>query len=561
MKYKIAKLILAYILMLAPFKLIGGNVTIITHGWNSNASDTNGWIWNMAYSIGNHEKRMQEYGGSGGKTFYKMYFDNGTLKSDLVFGQIPINNPSGDIIIALDWNPYSGVPLLSITDTVKMSDFIAQFLTSGNRFWGIDGPITQFPIHLIGHSRGGSLVCEIGKRLSEYGIYVHQTTTIDPHPINNDGFSGWLELLVSNGDVDGSAANGIGKNVIFADNYYQINGPPRGVVVNGAANRNISDELNGKIANLSSATFHSQTHLWYHSTIEDPGLFLTDGSLRLYSTDRPKWFFANENNGRRAGYFSSYRAGQAVDNFTIRGYHPDFLNSISYGIGNTYNNFRANLPQRKFGNKAKNILALESMNTNKVKYKNFEFGEPIEFIQTTRIDKHDLNYLLVYQADFPNSTPYEGLPVYLFADSDENIFNNVVESEKVFVPSTGEWNMQRIVVNYSNIVSRLKPGIFRIGATIGDGMDARQFYSNQRIFVQPDAKIDFKYISESSNYAFFLYGTVDREYIFQSSYDLKKWEQVSAGKFVKFEDGNLSGRNVIYSSGMGPQTYWRLVYK
>ena len=61
--------------------------------------------------------------------------------------------------------------------------------------------------------------------------------------------------------------------------------------------------------------------------------------------------------------------------------------------------------------------------------------------------------------------------------------------------------------------------------------------------------------------AFFLYGTIDREYIFQRSYDLKNWEQISTGKFMKFEDGNPSGRNVIYSSGMGPQAYWRLVYK
>jgi hypothetical protein len=549
------------ILVIFATSVFGGNVTIITHGWNSNASDTNGWVWDMAYSIGNYEKRIQEYGGNSAKTFYKMHFDNGVLKSDLMFGQVPINNPSGDIIVALDWNPYSGVPLLAITSTVTMSEYIARFLVSDNAFFGINGPITQFPIHLIGHSRGGSLVCEIGKRLAEYGIYVHHTTTIDPHPIFNDGFDGWRELLVSNGDMDGSATNGIGKNIIFADNYFQLDGPPEGVFVNGAANRNLSVELNSKIANLSTVLWHTLTHLWYHSTIEEPGLFLSHGDIRLYSTDRPKWFSESEKNGRNAGYYSSYRAGQSIDSFTIRGYHPDFLNSISYGTGNTYNNYRFQSIQRKYGNKAKNILCLESMNTNKVKYKNYQFGEPIEFIQTTRIGKEDLNYLLVYQADFPNSKPYEELPLHLFVDSDENIFNDVIEVEKVSVPSTGEWQMQRIVLNYSNIVSRLKPGIYRVGAIIGDGIDARHYYSNQRVFVEPDAKIDFKYISQTSNYGFILYGTSDREYVFQRSYDLKNWENISAGRFMKFEDGNPSGRDVVYSVGMGPQTYWRLSYK
>jgi hypothetical protein len=551
------------IALVFSLKTFGGNVTLITHGFGNSAGDTNKWLWNMAYRIGDYEKRSFEFGGNTNRTFYVMYFDNGLLKSKLLFGSKPSKNRSGDITIVLGWDPYSGdisafVGNDKIKSTVEISNQVSEFLMTDGSFDGIIGPISQFPIHLIGHSRGGSLVCEIGKRLGEWGIYVHQITTLDPHPFANDGFSG---ISVQ----DGSAKNGIQKNVIFADNYYQRNGDPfgnnpEGTYVNGAANIDLSDEV------LSQVTLgthsHSLVRFWYYTTLFEKPIFTTDGELSLRQSDRTKWFKWYDTNGITSGYAYSFRAGQRLDWFSASGYDKDVLNSIQYGLGNDYGSQRLNIPERKYKIKSKNIIKIDYNGKKYFQIKPYTYGEPINFTRTTRIGDENLEFSIIYQADFPNNTPFENIPIRIIIDDDENTYNDVIESELYTVPSTGEWVLNKATVNISNIVSRLKtPGQYSVGAIIGDGFMARTVYSNHKIIVEPDAKIEFKYTEGSSNYGFFLYGTVDREYLFQRSYDLKKWEQISTGRFMKFEDGNPSGRDVIYSSGMGPQAYWRLVYK
>ena len=579
MKYKTIKSILAYLLFLGSLNLIGGNVTIITHGFNSKnfGYNTNSWIWKMAFTIGDYEKRTVEYGKNDDKTFYLVGFDENDsfkIKSKLVLGKSIRENPSGDIIVVLDWNPYSGDTswiaggTSGIRSTIPVSKLVADFLVTDGSFKEINGPITQFPIHLIGHSRGGSLVCEIGKRLGEFGIYVHHITTLDPHPLDNDGFGGIFESFVTFGITDGTAKQGILKNVIFADNYYQLNNIslPNGTEVFGAANRNVSSET--KIPLRSGADEHGLVHAWYYATTHDNYPF-NYGKVDLFQDERAKWFTQEEQKGKTAGYIYSFRAGQRLDNFSINGYEKDFLNNIKFGAGESGKHFRSGQPQRLFGNKAKNILALFSINSTISNMKPYSFGEPIDYTQTTRINDSNLKYNLIYQADFPNSKPYEPIPLSIFIDKYENIHfglnrledTNSIVFESFTIPSTGEWNINKVTLDYSNLVALKTPGLYRVGAVIGDDIDARVFYSNERIFVEPDAKIDFKFTPQENNYAFFLYGTVDREFIFQRSFDLKNWENISTGRFMKFEDGNLSGRNIIYSNGTNPQTYWRLVYK
>jgi len=560
------KYIIALMLLFST-KALSGNVTIITHGYGSDALNQNGWVWNMAFKMGEYDRRAYEYGDNSKKTFYQIYIENGVIKNKLAFGVLPKYNPSGDIFIALDWSDYSGSLLGNIASTIDVSGPLANHLMRSGAFDGLQAPITSFPIHLIGHSRGGSLVCEIAKRLAEYGVYVHQITTLDPHPLDNDGFEGFFEGFFTAGIRDGTVLNGIGKNIIFADNYYQKDNilKPNGTSVKGAYNRNLSTEFTFPMQQGDDE--HSLVHAWYYSTLFDKYPYISDGSIHLYSNERTKWFTTYEDLGKNAGYIYSYRAGQRVDTNSISGYEKDFLNNIKFGVGDQYNNYRATAAFRIYGNKSKNILLLESQkNTDKIK--DFTFGQPIPFIATTRIGTNNLKFKLVYQADFPNSIPYESIPVYFFIDSYENIFygtnrmnsNNSFWFEKVNVPSTGEWNINNVVYDYSNMVSGLKPGFYRIGVSIGDGNDSRHYYSNDRLFVEPDAKIDMVYVKEQNIYAFTLYGTVGRQFIFERSFDLLSWETTFSGTFIKFEEGNLSGKNFTTGTGVGPMTYWRLRY-
>jgi hypothetical protein len=558
------------IFALLSIKIFAGNVTIITHGFNSTARDTNSWLWNMAFKINDYEKKIFEYDGKKGSTFYLMGFDNGNLKSKLIFGDKPANNNSGDIFILLDWTPYSGDISMFLGDpnhlksTIDISKSISNFLMTDGSFDGIRGPITQFPMHLIGHSRGGSLVCEIGKRLGEYGIYVHQITTLDPHPLGNDGFSGLVFEGVGE-KQDGSAKYGIQKNVVFADNYYQVNGDnlfgtnPEGTIVNGAYNRNVSNE----VLNLVTLTTHSHTlvHFWYHTTIYDGGLFTTDGDVSLPLYMRNKWFKGEETNGVVTGYAYSYRAGQRLDYNSLKGYDSDILNNIEYGLGDKYGAARSGIPIRVKGSVANNIIRIDYIGTNAYNLKKYNYGETIYYTRTTKYGLDDLRFKIVYQSDLIDGAQNSQTKLRIFIDNDENIYNDIIDSELVTVPATGNWVVGNASFSISNIVSNLKPGLYRVGAVIGDGNSSRHFYSNNLLYIEPEAKIDFKYISQASSYGFMLYGTIDREYIFQRSYDLKNWEQISTGRFMKFEDGNPSGRDVIYSTGMGPQSYWRLLYK
>lgn len=270
-------------LCLGAPRIQGAGVTIITHGFSGNAD---GWVLYMAGSIPGHP----QFPGTNVVCYEMTITDNNgfVVTSRKVAGGHPTNDFSAEIVIKLDWGALAG--FFNQYDTYEVARGIVPRLLQpgfipelGNR------ALAELPLHLIGHSRGGSLVCEMSYLLGTNGVWVDQVTTLDPHPVNQDGNSDPLFVV--------DAPLRVYDNVLFADNYYQeFGGYPDGQFMPSSYNR----EFTALPGGYSSA--HSDTHLWYHGTIElgDPAF---DGEASLQASDRTVWFTSYEVSGMRAGFY------------------------------------------------------------------------------------------------------------------------------------------------------------------------------------------------------------------------------------------------------------------
>ena len=72
--------------------------------------------------------------------------------------------------------------------------------------------------------------------------------------------------------------------------------------------------------------------------------------------------------------------------FSINGYDSDVINNIKFGAADGFPLYRSSPPFRKYGNKAVNVVLLESLNSEIQYYKPYDFGEPIEAVRQ-RLDE------------------------------------------------------------------------------------------------------------------------------------------------------------------------------
>ncbi len=183
------------------------------------------------------------------------------------------------MIIELDWSADTGLGILTpYFSTTQVANFVVPYLLT-NALPGLGGPAAQLPFHLIGHSRGGSLVSEIARVLGQAGVWVDELTTLDPDPVGSDPAA-----LPAN-------------NVVFADNYYETaDFPASGTAVTGAYNLNIT--------NVDPS--HTGVHAYYDGTIDLTATNDGDGT-----TISPSWYVAPFPARSATGYVYSRIVGVA----------------------------------------------------------------------------------------------------------------------------------------------------------------------------------------------------------------------------------------------------------
>jgi len=271
--------------------LLGAGVTLITHG---NTGNADGWVTGMATN-----GLFSRFGTLPVYRVNVTYGAGGMTASATHLSSTPLTTPSGELVVLLNWSSVAeGVS----NTTYQVAAAAAPVFLSTNLISQLDGhALAEFPLHLIGHSRGASVISEISRLLGEQGLWVDQVTTLDAHPLNNDGFDDSLLYPAVDAPVR------IYENVLFGDSYYQdssffVYGEP----VPGA-NWRRQTSFSGGYSDLISGQ-HSDVHLWYHGTIQ-LAAGASDTEVQISSTMRDTWYASIEQKGTNTGFIYSRLGG------------------------------------------------------------------------------------------------------------------------------------------------------------------------------------------------------------------------------------------------------------
>ena len=492
----------------------GAGVTVITHGFNS---DITSWIIPMAGKI-------TAYGTFPGtnSTCYELSITKSgstyTATPTLIAGVPPLTSESGEIIIKLDW---STIDTTLGVSTVDIANAAAAALLSTNLLPELGGrALVELPLHLIGHSRGGSVVTEMARIFGAQGIWVDQVTTLDPDPVS----------------LYGDPAIKNYANVLFADNYWQNLGNgltvPNGQAVAGAYNRHLTN-LDG-----GYSSSHSDTHLWYHGTIqlETPA---SDTQVTITTAERQAWWTADEAEGTNAGfYYSLIGGGDRLSDATpagtnrIRdGYNQDW----ELGAGLTTN--RSRLPA---DNGAwPNILRLNNTGTNHFSV--------------------DLPMPIAFYDQFGSSTSAVAT-VRFFLDPDSNPYDtNEIDLGQFTISGTGTNNAFFNSTNLTLNPFTTPPGNYSLFVRISDGVHARYLYAPGTLVLDPSRRAPVLLVPRVRNdqFGFTISGFPGQMVIIQASTNLVQWDSLATNKLMgttfDFTDESIAGlRQRYYRTVLAP---------
>lgn len=477
-------------------RAFAGGVTVITHGLNGN---TDGWVTGMANKI----PAYANFPGTNSTTYLMYFYYNGGsyyLTASRVGGTHPTNSDSGEIIVKLDWRDLAAGG--DDYNTYQVASAITPALLSTNFIPELGGhALAEFPLHFIGHSRGGSLLSEVSRQLGTNGVWIDHLTTLDPHPLNDPAFPwDWLLYAAEDAPVNTYA------NILFHDNYWQdIATLIYGKSVAGAYVRKLTN-LNGSYEGTGGP--HSDVHLWYHGTL-DYGIPTTDTEMSLTVTERLNWWNTYEVFGARSGFIYSRIGGEdrtSMDQPVGQGF-PMIRDGYNqwWDLGAGVANNRTALP---VNNGAwPNLIKFNRTTTNQVVQGQ---GMPVRFY---------------YQWATP-ATSVGTISIYL--DDDLNPLNTnqtLLRNITVFPNGVGGTSISAGTTNLTLYASNAAPGLHAVLARITNSGRTRYLYAPEWVEVlslrQPPT-LDIARLN-ATQYRIGVNGLPGQNVILQSSTNLMQW--------------------------------------
>jgi hypothetical protein len=508
-------------------------VTIITHGYDG---DVNGWITGMADEI----PAYHSFPGTNYTTYKITLTTDGSnnyfYQWQRANGSAPSNTDSGEIIVKLDWSQMAGGPSAPYDISTYTVAQIASFvLLQTNAIADLGGhALAEFPLHLIGHSRGGSLVSEMSRILGTNGVWVDHLTTLDPHPFNNDGNSD--PFFPTDAPVRAYV------NVLFADDYWQNLGgftDPTGEAVAGAYVRQLFSLSGGYFNTSSISPDHSNVHLWYHGTV-DWRTPTSDTEASITASERQTWWSAYEQEGTNAGFEYSLIAGGnrlSTDQPFGPGYpavRDGYNQNWDLGAGASPNRTALTADNGTWPN----VMKVDRTDTNPV------------------VQGQSIALNMYYQWAQP-ATSNATLSIYL--DNDLNPFNsNQTLLKQMTVPGTGASTFIGAGgVTVPLPATNASPGWHSLLAVISGGGQTRYIYAPERVQVISNQQPILEIAQLNPlQFQIVVNGLPSQTIILQTSPDLASWQSIATntlatGTWVYTNTPGAGTNMLFYRAALG----------
>jgi hypothetical protein len=505
----------------------GAGVTIVTHGFNA---DVDAWVIPMLEAI---PRRFHRLGATNAACLQVTMVNTGG--GNHAFSVVNLNGVSpaapdtGEILIKFDWSDYAG-SLFSVNfSTTYVAERLVPALLDPQLIPGLGRPLAELPLHLAGHSRGASLVCEVTRLLGAQGVWVDHLTLMDPYPLNNDGNSDPYSV------VDGSCQ--VYANVLFADNYWQNIGGflvPTGQPRPGAYNRRLTNLSGG----YSSA--HSDVHLWYHGTMDLRTPITVDGAT-IGAAERTNWWTSFEARGTNAGFHYSLIAG---------GNRLSDAEPAGPGLGRIRDGF----------NQRWDLGGGVSSNRTALPFNAGAWPNPVRFdvTGTNAFAAGASTALRLYHQSAADTNATITFQVLL--DPDLNPFNgNELPAQPVTAPGTGTNAVQRLDFDLVTDAMLVPPGNYAVGVVASEGPRRRHLYAPQLLAIGPSLlpPVIAQVARSGNSFELTVQGTVGQRLVVERTADLTDWlpvatNVVGAAPWVYLDSQALEQERRFYRAVLAP---------